>query len=131
MKKNMMPTVKKHLKEDMKDFKKEANKDKALIIDIEMAGKKAKHENCDYKEKEEPKGRPKGDRKKDPKKASKRDPKGDPKSSKGEKKFKKVMHEFGADELHSGSKKGPVVTNPKQAVAIAFSEKRAAKKKRK
>jgi hypothetical protein len=39
-----------------------------------------------------------------------------------EKKFKKVMHEFGESKLHGGSKKGPVVTNPKQAQAIAFSE---------
>lgn len=33
-----------------------------------------------------------------------------------------TMHEFGAGKLHSGSKKGPKVTNPKQAVAIAMSE---------
>lgn len=38
------------------------------------------------------------------------------------KKVAKVMHEFGAKQLHSGSKKGPLVTNPKQAVAIAMSE---------
>jgi len=42
----------------------------------------------------------------------------------------KVMHEFGEGKLHSGSKKGPKVTNPKQAVAIALSEQRAAKKSR-
>ena len=41
-------------------------------------------------------------------------------------KIKKVMHEFGEGKLHSGSKKGPTVTNPKQAIAIAFSEKRKA-----
>ena len=44
-------------------------------------------------------------------------------------KIKKVMGEFKHGALHSGSKKGPVVTNPKQAVAIAYSE--AKKKKRK
>jgi hypothetical protein len=44
-------------------------------------------------------------------------------------KVKKVMKEFGAGKLHSGSKKGPVVTNPKQAVAIGYSEARKAKKK--
>jgi hypothetical protein len=38
------------------------------------------------------------------------------------KKTAKVMKEFGAGKLHSGSKKGPVVTNPKQAIAIALSE---------
>lgn len=45
-------------------------------------------------------------------------------------KVNKVMKEFAAGELHSGSKKGPVVTNPKQAVAIGYSEARAAKKKK-
>ena len=44
------------------------------------------------------------------------------------KKMKKVMKEFEEDKLHSGSKKGPVVTNPKQAVAIAYSEAKEAKK---
>lgn len=37
-------------------------------------------------------------------------------------KVKKVMEEYGEGELHSGSKKGPVVRNRKQAVAIAVSE---------
>jgi hypothetical protein len=37
-------------------------------------------------------------------------------------KVAKVMREFGEGKLHSGSKKGPKVTNPKQAVAIALSE---------
>ncbi len=41
-------------------------------------------------------------------------------------KIKTVMHEFKKGELHSGSKKGPEVTNPKQAVAIALSEARKA-----
>lgn len=45
-------------------------------------------------------------------------------------KVPKVMSEFKAGELHSGSKKGPLVTNPKQAVAIAMSEARTAAKKR-
>jgi len=47
------------------------------------------------------------------------------KLTKGQKKVKKVMHEFKAGKLHSGSKKGPVVTNPKQGIAIALSEARA------
>jgi Family of unknown function (DUF6496) len=51
--------------------------------------------------------------------------------SKTPKKVSKVMGEFEKGKLHSGSKKGPVVTNPKQAVAIGFSEARATKKKKK
>ena len=42
-------------------------------------------------------------------------------------KVEKVMHEFGQGKLHSGST-GKVVTNPKQAVAIALSEERRSKK---
>ena len=47
---------------------------------------------------------------------------------KGEGMFKvgKVMHEFKAGTLHSGSSKGPKVTKRKQAVAIALSEAREA-----
>lgn len=45
------------------------------------------------------------------------------------KKVKKVMKEAKAGKLHSGSKKGPVVTNPKQALAIAMSEAKIPKKK--
>jgi hypothetical protein len=44
-------------------------------------------------------------------------------------KIKKVMHEFKAGELHSGNKKGPVVKNRKQAIAIALSEANMSKKK--
>ena len=44
--------------------------------------------------------------------------------SKGKAKIKKVMHEFKERTLHSGSKKGPMVSNPKQAIAIALSEAR-------
>jgi hypothetical protein len=46
-------------------------------------------------------------------------------------KVKKVLGEFEKGKLHSGSKHGPKVTNPKQAVAIAMSEARETKKKRK
>ena len=45
---------------------------------------------------------------------------------KGAAKISKVMGEFASGKLHSGSKKGPEVTNPKQAVAIAMSEARKA-----
>jgi len=45
---------------------------------------------------------------------------------KGAAKVAKVMGEFKSGELHSGSKKGPKVTNPKQAIAISLSEARKA-----
>jgi hypothetical protein len=48
----------------------------------------------------------------------------------GSAKFGKVMREFKAGTLHSGSKKGPAVTNPKQAFAIAASEARKAPMKK-
>ena len=41
---------------------------------------------------------------------------------------KTTMHEFKAGNLHSGSKKGPVVKNRKQAIAIAMSESKQSKK---
>jgi hypothetical protein len=47
---------------------------------------------------------------------------------KGKAKVEKVMHEYKEGKLHSGSKKGPKVKNPKQAIAIALSESRKAKK---
>lgn len=46
--------------------------------------------------------------------------------TKGAAKVATVMREFKEGKLHSGSKKGPKVTNPKQATAIALSEARKA-----
>lgn len=51
-------------------------------------------------------------------------------SKKQAKKVGKVLKEYAAGELHSGSKKGPVVTSKKQAVAIAMSEAGMSKKKK-
>lgn len=91
--------VEKHLKGDIKNFKKEASEDKELIKDLNKSKKHAiKH--------------------KDPK----------PKSQ-GKAKIKVVMEEFKEGKLHSGSKHGPVVRNPKQAIAIAISESKRKKRK--
>ncbi len=45
-------------------------------------------------------------------------------AEKGKKKIEKVMHEMKEGKLHSGSKEGPLVKNPKQGIAIALSEAR-------
>lgn len=47
---------------------------------------------------------------------------------KAPKKVKKVMTEFKAGKLHSGSKKGPLVKSRAQAIAIGLSEARKGKK---
>jgi hypothetical protein len=51
------------------------------------------------------------------------------KKTKAEAKISKVMREYAAGKLHSGSKKGPEVTSKKQAIAIALSEAGKAKPK--
>jgi hypothetical protein len=51
-----------------------------------------------------------------------------PKTPAAKVKIGKVLHEFKEGELKSGSKKGPVVKNRKQAIAIAISEARRKKK---
>ena len=45
------------------------------------------------------------------------------------KKVAKVMKEFKAGTLNSGSSRGPVVTNRKQAVAIAMSQAKMSNKR--
>jgi uncharacterized protein DUF6496 len=62
----------------------------------------------------------------------KKDPKPKPETKAGKReKFKVVMDEYKAGELHSGSKNGPIVTNPKQAIAISLSESGQSRKKSK
>lgn len=51
------------------------------------------------------------------------------KKGKGEKKVAAVMREYKSGSLHSG-KGGPVVKNPRQALAIALSEAGKARKDR-
>ena len=50
------------------------------------------------------------------------------KPTKAQKKIGKVMGEYKEGTLHSG-KGGPVVKNPKQAIAIAISESKKKAKK--
>lgn len=45
-------------------------------------------------------------------------------------KIGKVLSEYKRGELHSGSKKGPVVKSKKQALAIGLNEARKAAKKK-
>lgn len=52
------------------------------------------------------------------------------KISASQKQVAKVMHEFKEGELHSG-KTDTIVTNPKQAIAIALSEVNELKKSKK
>jgi len=49
---------------------------------------------------------------------------------KEEKKIGKVMKEFDEGKLHSGSKKGPVVKDKKQALAIGYSELKVKNKRK-
>jgi hypothetical protein len=50
---------------------------------------------------------------------------------KGRAKMATVMHEWGKNQLHSGSKSGPIVRNQAQAVAIGLSEARKASRRKK
>jgi hypothetical protein len=45
--------------------------------------------------------------------------------------MKSEMKKFKEGKLHSGSKKGPMVTNPKQAIAISLHEAGLSKKSKK
>ena len=51
-------------------------------------------------------------------------------TKKQKEKIRKVMREAKAGKLHSGSKKGPIVKNRKQSLAIALSEAGITKNKK-
>jgi hypothetical protein len=53
------------------------------------------------------------------------------KKTKAQTKISKVMKEYGAGMLHSGSKKGPVVKSKTQALAIALNSAGMSKPKMK
>jgi len=107
-KSSLKKEIARHVKEDVKDFKEEISRDKSLLKRLDDQPKHGKKHS-----EKQPKHH------KDPK----------PKSKAGKQnKVKIVMEEFKAGKLHSGSKKGPIVTNPKQAIAIAISESKRSKK---
>ena len=107
-----------HLKGDIKTFHKEAKEDKELMKKLGHSKKVGHYESAEPMRGLSHKEHMEKEKKKKKHKAKKKDGK-----------VSKVMHEFGAGELHSGSKKGPVVANRKQAVAIALSEARKAGEK--
>lgn len=53
------------------------------------------------------------------------------KESKEKSKIRSVLREFKKKDLHSGSKKGPIVKKKSQALAIALSESRKVGKRKK
>ena len=50
--------------------------------------------------------------------------------ARGRKGVRQEMRKFKEGKLHSGSKTGPVVTNPKQAIAISLREAGVSRRKR-
>lgn len=107
LKKSEHEKVVRHLKGDIAGYKKEAEEDRDLIKHLRPGKEKKAVKKKEHKAL---------------KKAHKK---------RSDLKMDKVFHEFGQGMLHSGSKHGPVVTNPKQAQAIAFSEARKLYKKKK
>lgn len=128
----MKQDIKAHMKRDIKEYRRMAEEDRAFMKGM----KKDKHEKHENK-REEKREHAKHHEKKDPlKPAEKRAMHHADKLGAGAKKRKKlkpeskvkvVMEEFSKGLLHSGS--GAKVTNPKQALAIGYSEARKRKGK--
>jgi len=140
--KNDKTKVVKHLKDDIKTFNREAQEDRKLIQTLDgkpmRKDKKSKPKKQSMESRyREHSGEERAEhgyhKAQDSKKSyerfkEKKESKSDErKESKREKKIEKVMREFKSGELHSGSKKGPKVSNPKQAIAIAISESKKKK----
>lgn len=123
MKKSSKKKVIKHLKGDIKTFKREASEDKEMIKSLSKSGNGKKKDNKRSKKSHE-KRETKAKERREHKKSS-------PKAPRAKKKVERVMREYKSGKLHSGSKRGPKVSNPKQAIAIALSEARRVGKKKK
>jgi hypothetical protein len=117
-----------HLKEDIKNFHHEASEDKALIKKLSSGKKNSKKVHHSKKTSSHAVAAAGHAEKAShhAKMASHHAKKAAHHSGSG--KIETVMHEFGEGELHSGSRKGPIVKSKKQAVAIAMSAARKAKK---
>lgn len=115
MKDSLKRTVKEHLKGDIKGYKEEAHEDRELLKLLKSHFSKRRSK--------------KSSSKKSSSSMSKKDTRLI-KEGKRENKIRDVMEEFKLGELHSGSKKGPKVKNPKQAIAIALSEARRKKRRK-
>jgi hypothetical protein len=113
--------IENHLKKEMKSSKRMEKEDKEFVASLKRP--MAKRRGAPAVKAEEKKEA-------EPKKAL-RVLKKEISAGKKELKVKKVMREYKKGDLHSGSKKGPVVSNPKQAIAIALSESRKIKNKSK
>lgn len=108
--KRKISKVIKHLKEDVKTFDREKAEDKALMKKLKPETKKERKEH-------ERKGEERYERKE--------------RKAKKENIIKDEMHRFKKGKLHSGSDKGPIVENPKQAIAISLSVAKKKMKKKK